>query len=177
MTNNRPKVPADIKRRVLLEAGHRCAVCRHIDVDIHHIVPWEQCTEHRYENLIALCPNCHRRADQGEIDRKSLRAYKANLRLAHDRFTNFEVDMLFHLYKNPGNWFELPHYLLLLVNRIIEMGYAEKHRIRTPGSFPLDGKPGVHSVSEIIEDYAITLTDKGREYLGSLGIAKEDDED
>jgi hypothetical protein len=66
---------------VLIEAGHRCAIhsCRHVDVDVHHIVPWAQCGEHRFENLIALCPNCHRRAERGDIDRKSLRLYKARL--------------------------------------------------------------------------------------------------
>jgi hypothetical protein len=46
---------------------------------VHHIVPWEKCREHAYENLIALCPNCHRRAGSGEIDRKALRIYKARL--------------------------------------------------------------------------------------------------
>ena len=87
-----------------LEAGHRCAIhtCREIiEVDIHHIVPWSKCKEHNYENLIALCPNCHRLADRGRIDRKSLRMYKANLRYAHDRFSQLEVDLLFQLYKIP----------------------------------------------------------------------------
>lgn len=69
---------------MLLEAGHRCAIhtCRHVDVDVHHIVPWAQCGEHQFENLIALCPNCHRRAERGDIDRKSLRLYKARLAAA-----------------------------------------------------------------------------------------------
>jgi len=77
----RPAIPAEIRRRVLVEAGHCCAIhtCRHPTVDIHHIIPWEACQEHAYDNLIALCPNCHRRADAGEIDRKSLRLYKARL--------------------------------------------------------------------------------------------------
>lgn len=80
----RPPIPADLRRQVLLEAGHRCAIhtCRHLDVDVHHIVPWAQKSEHRFENLIALCPNCHRRAEKGDIDRKSLRLYKARLAAA-----------------------------------------------------------------------------------------------
>lgn len=79
--SSRPAVPAELRRRVLVEAGHRCAIqtCRHPEVDIHHIVPWEQCKEHSYDNLIALCPNCHRRAGTGEIDRKALRMYKVRL--------------------------------------------------------------------------------------------------
>jgi hypothetical protein len=77
----RPPIPTELRRRVLVEAGHRCAIhtCRHVDVDVHHITPWERCREHTYDNLIALCPNCHRRADAGDIDRMALRTYKARL--------------------------------------------------------------------------------------------------
>lgn len=79
--SKRPSIPAELKRKVLVEAGHRCAIhtCRHPTTDVHHIVPWEDCHEHSYENLIALCPNCHRRTGLGEIDRKSLRMYKARV--------------------------------------------------------------------------------------------------
>jgi len=80
-TTTRPKIPADIRRHVLLEAGHRCAIhtCRHTQVEIHHIIPWAQCKRHEFENLIALCPNCHGLAGSGIIDRKSLREYKRKL--------------------------------------------------------------------------------------------------
>jgi hypothetical protein len=80
----RSPIPADLRRQILLEAGHRCAIhtCRHVDVDVHHIVPWAKVQEHTFENLIALCPNCHRRAEWGDIDRKSLRLYKARLAAA-----------------------------------------------------------------------------------------------
>jgi len=74
----RPAIPAEIRRLVLVEAGHRCAIptCKYPTTDLHHIIPWETCLTHDFDNLIALCPNCHRRADSGEIDRKSLRIYK-----------------------------------------------------------------------------------------------------
>ena len=73
--SDRPAIPSNIKRRILVEAGHRCAIptCRHIKVDVHHIVPWAKRKEHKYPNLIGLCPNCHRGAGREEIDRKSLR--------------------------------------------------------------------------------------------------------
>lgn len=82
--SDRPKVPADLRRRVLVEAGHRCAIhtCRNETVDVHHIDGWAASREHRFDSLIALCPTCHRRADAGEIDRKSLRLYKARLAAA-----------------------------------------------------------------------------------------------
>ena len=87
---SRPAIPAEIRRAVLVEAGHRCAIprCGNTDVDIHHIISWETCKQHEYSNLIALCPVCHRRAHKGEIDRKSLQLYKQNLATefgSHDR--------------------------------------------------------------------------------------------
>jgi len=48
-------------------------------VDLHHIIPWREGQEHSFENLIALCPTCHRRAHLGEIDRKALGLYKSRL--------------------------------------------------------------------------------------------------
>lgn len=81
MSDERPSLPADLRRKILLEAGHRCAIptCQQPLVEVHHIVPWKSCREHTYDNLIALCPNCHRRAERGEIDRRSLLEYKNRL--------------------------------------------------------------------------------------------------
>ena len=81
MSDKRDSLPAELRRRVLVEAGHRCAIptCAQPTVDIHHIVPWAECQNHEYGNLIALCPNCHRRAENGAIDRKSLYLYKERL--------------------------------------------------------------------------------------------------
>lgn len=80
----RRTIPTELRRRVLVEAGHRCAIhtCRYPDVDVHHIEPWAKVREHRFDDLIALCSNCHRRADAREIDRKSLYMYKARLAAA-----------------------------------------------------------------------------------------------
>ena len=145
-----PNIPAELKRRVLCEAGHRCAIhtCRQmIKVEIHHIIPWSKCKEHKYENLIALCPNCHTLADSGDIDRKSLKIYKANLRYAHDRFSQLEVDLLFQLYEIPENENDLgvpwSSYLLLLFNRILEVEYIEVRQSPEPvalsGGMPITG--------------------------------------
>lgn len=79
--SSRPAIPAEVRRAVLVEAGHRCAIprCNQTELDVHHIVPWETCRKHEYSNLIALCPICHRRVHNGDIDRKSLHIYKQNL--------------------------------------------------------------------------------------------------
>jgi 5-methylcytosine-specific restriction endonuclease McrA len=84
--DGRPPIPQPLVRRILLEAGHRCAIptCRAHPVEIAHIVPWSRAKEHAYENLIALCPTCHSRYDRGEIDRTSVLQYKERLRQLWD---------------------------------------------------------------------------------------------
>jgi hypothetical protein len=58
------------------------------------MVPWAQVKEHAFDNLIALCPNDHARAERGEIDRRSLLAYKANLGLVTGRYGDMERRIL-----------------------------------------------------------------------------------
>ncbi len=89
----RPAIPSEIRRAVLVEAGHRCAIstCKYPSADVHHIIPWEKSQDHDFDNLIALCPNCHRRADSSEIDRKALRMYKAQLIASMGRHENFDA--------------------------------------------------------------------------------------
>lgn len=158
----RPAIPADIKRRVLVEAGHRCAIptCRYIEIELHHIVPWAQCKSHEYDNLIALCANCHRRADRGEIDRKSLRLYKLNLRFAHDKFSQLELDLLFDAASLPNDqgiqWIPV---MLPLIRRILQAGYLTV--ISPAGGVFLSGL-------KQSPDYLV-ITSKGREFLAELG--------
>jgi len=165
MSADRPDIPADIRRRVLVEAGHRCAIstCRQIEIDVHHIIPWETCNEHKYENLIALCPNCHRRADRGDIDRKSLRIYKANLRFTHDRFSQFEADFLFEAYRtNRAEFIPWPRYLLLLIKRLLDAEYIQTIEIPC-------GVRG-HDAGMRTDPIQTIITDKGREFVDSLGL-------
>ncbi|MFB7922086.1 HNH endonuclease [Streptomyces sp. NPDC002466] len=83
MPANRPAIPRSLDRRIRVEAGHRCAIptC-HMPAPllvIAHIRPWAEVKCHEFENLVALCPNCHTLFDRGHIDRKSMLQYKANL--------------------------------------------------------------------------------------------------
>lgn len=95
--NNRQQIPSDLRRQVETEAGHRCAIptCRKYPIDIHHIIPYETCRNHSFENLIALCTECHARHHRTkEIDRKSLQIYKANLGLLTHRYGDFGYRIL-----------------------------------------------------------------------------------
>ena len=159
-SETRPSIPADIRRRVLVEAGHRCAIptCRHIDVDVHHIVPWSKSRNHDYDNLIALCPNCHRRADRGDIDRKSLRLYKHNLRFAHDKFSQFELDLLFEI--RDGSTISLPSYMHLQIKRLEDAGYVDTSR----------DYGAVELLGLTIQPESISITKKGLQFIRDIGL-------
>ena len=96
MPEGRPAIPAELERRVKVEAGHRCAIptCKSVPIEINHIEDWAKVQEHTFENLIALCPNCHARYTKGEIDRKAMRMYKANLGVVMNRYNDFERRIL-----------------------------------------------------------------------------------
>jgi len=73
----RPSIPAEIQRQILIESGHRCAVCgAGCPLERAHIIPWHRSKEHKAEDLICLCASCHERADQERWGEKALREYK-----------------------------------------------------------------------------------------------------
>ncbi|WP_405659729.1 HNH endonuclease [Streptomyces sp. RK9] len=96
MAQHRPNIPTSLRRAVLVEAGHRCAIptCRQTPVELAHITPWVKVKEHSFGNLIALCPTCHTRFDCGEIDRRSMLQYKENLEIMNGRYTDIEQQLL-----------------------------------------------------------------------------------
>ena len=77
MPQGRPAIPIEIRREVLFQARHRCAVCcEPTPLEQAHIRPWSTSQDHTEPNLIALCANCHHRADTEEWGTVQLRRYK-----------------------------------------------------------------------------------------------------
>jgi hypothetical protein len=152
----RPAIPAELERRILIEAGHRCAIpaCRHPTIEIAHIEPWRKVKEHRFENLIALCPNCHTRYDKGEIDRKSLRIYKQNLGLLYSRYGEYEVRMLWYIGTHPKQeTFVISAGIELMLMNLIRDGMLKLD----------DAKPPVHLAWHAPAIY-VHVTEKGRAF-------------
>ena len=162
MAESRPAIPAELKRKVLVEAGHRCAIptCRHIETEIHHIIPWETCKEHKYANLIALCPNCHKRADKGEIDRKNLKLYKANLQFIHDKFSQLEIDILFELYRKftSSKRIPCPPFMRILIGRMLDSDYIKYHEEQ--GTVFINGIKASHDF--------LSITEKGIKFVNEI---------
>lgn len=97
MPEDRPAVPAQLKRDLMEEAGYRCAIqtCKGTDaLEMAHIIPWSEVREHSFENMIVLCAVDHFRYDNGKIPRKSIEAFKANLGLLRSRYSDAERRIL-----------------------------------------------------------------------------------
>ena len=70
-------IPAEIARAVLVESGHRCAVCGDLGgLQVVHVVASHGSGEDNAEDLICLCANCHQRADTEKWGQKILKEYK-----------------------------------------------------------------------------------------------------
>ena len=133
---DRPKIPTELRRRVLIEAGHRCAIptCKTSTTEIAHIEPWAKVKEHRFENLIALCPTCHTRFDKREIDRISMRQYKSALAIINGRYSEFERRILEYLALNPqeqSKTFVFSHDRDIDLMYLLRDGIIEKLPFRT----------------------------------------------
>jgi len=96
-----------------------------VPVELAHIVPWSRCKEHAFDNLIALCPNCHTRYDKGEIDRKSMQSYKLNLLWVSGRYGDLEQRLIRKFAKDRTTEVWLMAEFEILVSYLLEDGLLE----------------------------------------------------
>lgn len=161
MSEGREHIPAAVKRAVLVEAGHRCAIptCRQVPVEIAHIVPYAKTQNNNFENLIALCPTCHTRFDAGQIDRQSMRQYKANLSVVSSRYSDLERRLIEYFVDNPHcDTIFLPGGLQLLLAYLVKDGLLEIKAKLVPGI----GGGSIFTNDE----YHLTIA--GQEFVGHL---------
>ncbi|MET8621681.1 MULTISPECIES: HNH endonuclease [Streptomyces] len=171
MPEGRPAIPAELERRVLVEAGHRCAIptCRQHPVDIEHIDDWARVKKHEFENLIALCPTCHRRKGNrpGQIDRKSLRQYKANLLLLNNRYIDIERQLLDSFAdEDARESMTIFTGMQWMLANLIRDGMVELADVPPTWRALGEGKIGTSTV---------TLTESGKELVDRLKNAREID--
>ena len=173
MPEGRPAIPTSLKRRVLIEAGHRCAIptCRTVPVELAHIQPWAEAQEHTFENLIALCPTCHSRYDNGDIDRISMKTYKANLGIVSGRYGEIERRILDSIAESGGTvtQFRLPGGWDLHLMYLIKDGLIAK--------VPPGAQVIINGLSAT-DDYALTPVGQEfiRHWVGAQPVSAETDD-
>lgn len=165
MSEPRPAIPVDLKRQLLVECGHRCAIptCRQVPVEFAHIEPWETVRAHEYENMICLCPTCHARRHQGDIDKKSLVIYKRNLAILNGRYSSLEMRLLHYFARNPiATTIRLSIGMEILIMYLLHDGILRSTG-RTSCIF-VNGEP---------TDRTYEITPTGRELITKWLLAKE----
>lgn len=175
--SDRPAIPRPLERAVRVEAGHRCAIptCRATSgLQIHHIDDWSKVKEHSFENLVLLCAICHSRATSGEIDRRSVIAYKANLSLLVNRYSDLERRVLEQFVQDPSATevvVDVGHAILLnylVADGLLRFGGAADGAIWFGVGTPPEDEIAVGQLGPA----RWVLTDEGRHFVGHLRRAE-----
>jgi HNH endonuclease len=174
MSDDRPAIPRPLERELFIEAGYRCAIptCRAVSpLTIDHIEDWAKVQEHKFENMIVLCANCHGRKGnrRGQIDRTALRQFKANLALLNSRYGEFERRVIDYFKDSQSNIVLVPGGMEILVHYLVSDGYLLRLGGFTPAfheSYTLTENDGSQSEIRIPSQIAYRLTRSGREFIG-----------
>ncbi len=70
---SRPKIPPDIKLAVRQKCGFCCVICGCPVYDYDHIEEYATEQKHDANNLVLLCPTCHRKKTNGLISKGRIR--------------------------------------------------------------------------------------------------------
>jgi hypothetical protein len=168
---DRPPIPAQLERELMLEAGYRCSIptCRATGpLEIDHIIEYSEVKEHEFSNMIVLCRNCHglkvKGADPRKIDRKALLALKHNLGLVNNRYNDTERRVLEYFTEKPD-----ASYVLLPGTEIL-YGYLLKDGL-IEGMAPHEAPEAAHFVINsrwVFITRAYVLTESGHELVRKL---------
>jgi hypothetical protein len=134
---SRRAIPAHIRREVLAEAGYYCGnpTCRVMvsTLDIHHIVEVAEGGTNDPENLIALCPNCHRNYHSGPITQEDIQNWKIILVELNSAFRKEDINKLLFLASDgvPKNIFlvtgdGLVQFASLIAHGLVKTGSSQR---------------------------------------------------
>lgn len=145
----RPDIPAEIIRQLMIDAGWRCSIptCGTTSaLEIDHIEEWSKVREHKYENLIVLCPTHHAMKQTGsrprELNVTALKIVKQNQIALSGRYGDVERRVLEHFVRNPGeSEVVLPGDFEILLMHLLDAGLLKKE-------FEAEGSVIIH-VSEV----------------------------
>ena len=116
----RPPIPRDLETQVRQRCGFGCVICGCPIYDYDHIVDYAEVKEHTFDNLVLLCPTCHRKKKKGLLTRNKIRealaASGSRERTATERI-------------------EQTHYTLYIGNNVVKMFAGTVFDIEGLGSF------------------------------------------
>ncbi|WP_431220361.1 HNH endonuclease signature motif containing protein [Leifsonia xyli] len=179
---SRPAIPASIERQLMIDAGWRCSIptCGTTTaLEIDHIEEWSEVKDHRYENLIVLCPTHHAMKQKGsrprELNATALKIVKQNQVELSGRYGDVERRVLEYFVRRPGETIVfLPGDFDVLLMQLLDAGLLDK-QFNAEGSivmgFGEDGaEPTPDSAYTVRQAYR--LTDEGASAVSALREAR-----
>lgn len=132
--SERPAIPASIQRQLMIDSGWRCSVplCGTTTaLEIDHIEEWAVVREHKYENLIVLCPTHHAMKKSGsnprDVNAIALRIIKQNQLEVAGRYGDIERRVIeFFIHKPEARLVFLPGDFDVLLMQLLGDGLLEK---------------------------------------------------
>jgi len=159
-------IPTEIRRAVLIEAGHACVIptCQFPATEFAHIIPFSEVKQHAVDNIFCLCPNHHTMYDVlKKIDRKAIRTYKLNLQFLNKRYTVYEMRILRLLSEKMA---------VVASGEIETMNLLKDGLIYNAKTFETqsinitDNSSGHIIFNDIfVQSFAAKLTEKGKEFI------------
>jgi len=168
----RKAIPIDVRTIVLHESGYMCGnpVCRElITLDMHHLIQVCKKGKDRPENLLALCPNCHRRYHNNEIKEESLRAWKYILLSLNEAYSKKEIEFLLTL--NKLNNVFVSDDCIFDISGLYASNYIE---IKPDINTILEGQDASGRFRRSSQSgYRINLSDKGKQLINAWLSGKQ----
>jgi hypothetical protein len=139
--------PIGVRRKLLVESRHRCAICREMTpIVFHHMIEFSSIKHYDLQNMLALCPNCHTLCTQGAIDLPSQYQYKENLLTAQNdgSMPGFTTSV------SPANfsWDDLRQIITVLHDAVIASGPSQGESKFDFSGVDLDKKNELNRLSE-----------------------------
>jgi len=161
-------IPIEIKRAVLFEAGHACAIptCQFPAVEFAHIEPFSKVKKHEVSNIVCLCPNHHHLFDQKkQIDKKSMIMYKMNLQFLNKRYTKYEMRILNLLADKEAVLASGE----IEVQGLLNDGLIYNAKTLETQSISIKDNATNNVIFDdiFVQSFAARLTNKGREFIGN----------
>jgi hypothetical protein len=110
--------PIAVRRELLIEAKHSCAICgEKLVLEFHHIIDFSSLQHYDTKHMMALCPTDHALCTKGLIDKASQYIYKEKLK------TNVIGDPSFIYSIGPANfsWDELRQIITSLYDSVVNL--------------------------------------------------------
>lgn len=157
------EIPDSLKQILFQEANFQCAYCGHRDglnLTCHHIKSKEDEGENHYNNLIALCYNCHNRIHESKtINDKDIRRIKRHL--VHNFLTQSGVNALKIAYNDTDGFVSA---VPSLVDHLEERGLLIPH---ASTQFPT-----IIKSMAVINNTIYRITDEGKKLYETWLIRK-----